>query len=98
MNFKGRYYTDNNTLVAVHKFEENDNVSEGAEFWGHEVRLEPPYSDTRLFHWNSEGKCLVILGTVDNVSKFHLREQVRPATYASQIEVVDCEQCRKEKK
>ena len=94
MNFQGRWYTINETCVAVH---EGSDIPE-AKWWGHEIRLQAPYFDNRKFYWDFGGNCVYIIGTVDDTTKYHLKERVNPQGYSARIECVDCEECRKERK
>ena len=99
MNFSGRYYTDNDTLVAVHPLKDVVLHSNGTKtvesVWtGHVIKLEPPYTDDRSFCWDKDGKCNVAFRVVDDVSRYNLNRVANPMTYGYQIEVVDCEDCR----
>jgi hypothetical protein len=106
LNFGGgRYYTYNGTLVAVHKLEqaiEYDNAV--AVWWGHELVEKARdigtkgFRDDRRFYWDEKGNCISVVGTVDAVGKFDLDRGVNPMTYAAQIECVDCEECRRERR
>ena len=94
MNFKGRWFTDNETYVAVHP----GSTIPNSVWWGHEIRLQAPFSDNRKFYWDEKGNCVLIIGTVDDTTKYHLMERVNPQGYAARIECVDCEDCRKERR
>lgn len=104
MNFVGRYYTVNGTLVAVHtRNQDHPNWP----YWGHEVRLVAPFKDDRVFYWDEKGDYVGGVN-VDSIVVTHpslLGEQylnldhvANPQTYGAQIEVVDCEECRKERR
>lgn len=100
MNFTGRYWTENGTCVAVHIIadEITDTLGNQCCYRGHEIRLDPPFTDNRVFFWNESGKCLLVFGTVDATSKFDLKERVNPQTNASEMECVDCEDCKMERR
>lgn len=107
MNFKGRYFTMNGTVVAIH------STNDGSNQWGHILRMEASYKDDTLFEWNKEGDCVKIsdeLSDINKVSimkidtnrasimKYDISHRVSPQSYEANIECVDyCEECRKER-
>lgn len=100
MNFQGRWWTRNGTCVAVHLTNED-----AWAYWGHELRLKSPYKDDRVFNWGGEGDCKLVVGGAGvasvepaNLSVFDLMRRVNPQTIESEIECVDCESCREERK
>jgi hypothetical protein len=54
LDFSGRWYTRNGTLVAVHRNEDSVGNRVG-EWWGH---LLVPYIDDRLIYWDEKGDCV----------------------------------------
>ena len=81
LNFSGRYWTRDGIVVQVHKGVIGPTLSLDSMFWGHEVRLEPPYEDNRTFFWNGWGDCVCMkepsLGvTNDSLSGFDLSRAV----------------------
>ena len=99
MNFSGRWMTRNGTVVAVHKESKMEGVeSVGYEWRGHELRLEPPYSDDKLIYWDEKGNCVKVRRgeseLVERVNEgFDLVSVVNPQSYASSVECVDCQEC-----
>lgn len=96
MNFQGRYWTLNGTLVAVHPVLQ---VVGGIVKWrGHELRLKSPYTDNRVFYWDGGGKCKMVFGSAEGTSKFDLMRKVNPQTKESEVECVDCAECREDRR
>jgi hypothetical protein len=106
--FKGRYYTLGDLVVAVHSKDITMPYND-MEYWGHTINVKLPYADKRVFHWDKNGDCVRVIvgaphqvidvstnGKADLVA-FNLNSRVNPQSYDATIEVVDCEECRKER-
>jgi hypothetical protein len=102
MDMKGRWYTENKTLVQVHL---NPGASPGnrEERWlGHVVPVgnaTTPQSmlcvDTfAKFCWNENGECVWIQGIVDDTKKYDLVERLSGRDKSEMgIKVVGCKEC-----
>ena len=104
MNFKGRYWTVNGTLVAVH---ENTEATEGdreIRWKGHYIRVNPSfmqrYDISLTLWWNENGenvKWVDCVGKVGFGGEFDLMKLANPQSLESQIDIPDCPQCQSEK-
>jgi hypothetical protein len=92
MNFEGRYYLKNGTLVGVHK---NPAALLGnrEERWiGHDI-VESKRGNLKIC-WNENGECVWVMGVVDDVKKYDLMERVSGKdTGEGTGEVKGCKEC-----
>lgn len=92
MAFSGRYYVRCGVIVQVHP--SNDGNSKG-----HVVCIEAPWKDDREFTWNEKGNCVKLVATSGvpcKLGDWDLDEIVNPQSKFGSLEVVDCEECRRE--
>lgn len=110
LDFEGRYVMTNGTIVAVHCLKPvHDSIVTsishrvagnvaGAVYWGHELRMEPPYEIDDMYYWNATGHCVAMelkhLGaTSDHLTDFDLVHCVGQSEAGYSVEVVDCLHC-----
>jgi hypothetical protein len=96
MNFSGRWYTRDGTLVAVHR--NDDTVGNGVgEWWGHEL----PFSDKLIF-WDEKGDCVRSKNVANRILEegFDLVSAVNREKQANafNIECTECEECMRWKR
>jgi hypothetical protein len=108
MNFQGRYYTKNGTLVGVHPTAKNDSITftPEASWWGHKIVLKAKelgpngFVDERVFYWDEKGNCVSYtpMKSGVNLDTFNLKTRISGKDCKeARIEVMDCESCKEEK-
>ena len=99
----GRYYTDNDTLVAVHSGEGTQLHSQEAEYFGHRILLTNKAVSSDYLEWNRKGECVSVSfdsGTPDTLilADYDLCRMARGCTFAAQAKVENCVKCKEHEK
>lgn len=83
MNFTGKWYTRNRTLVEVEPFIPGIDGQEWLVWRGKEVVVKPShppfeYDPVKDIYWNENGECKMVIGGFGKVEDFDLMERVNP--------------------